>query len=198
MTVKILIQPQEQRNHHFGEWFAYLGYEWEESEIVGDIAVPELGIGIERKTTDDFVSSVFDGRLLSQAAEMARVYERPWVVLDDDPSTLNDVKPNVYWGATNSIEEHYGCRFAITFGNFPEWLHYKIKKITTPGKAIDFVRGPRQVVSKEQRVQHILMSCPGIGPAKAALAKDMKLIPALRFLKCRMAKDFQEQIDDGV
>lgn len=198
MVPKILIQPQEQRNHHFGEWFKDLGYEWDEAQIVGDIAVPELGIGIERKTTEDFLASIYDGRLMSQCDEMADTYDHPWLVIDDDPTTLYNLKPEIYWGTTASIEEHHGCRYAFSFGNLPVWLHYRIKKMTTQGHRVDPVRGPRQSVSVEDRVQHVLMACPGIGPQKAVLAKGMKLIPAIRMLKSKMEKEFRERVDDDV
>lgn len=201
MPVKILVQPQEQRNHYFCEWFKSLGYETDEAQIVGDIAVPELGIGIERKTVEDFISSIYDGRLLSQCDEMADTYDHPWLVIDEDPTALvmtklYSLKPEIYWGTITSVEEHHGCKFAFSFGNLPVWLHYRIKKMQTPGRRIDPVRGHRQSVSVEDRVQHVLMSCPGIGPQKAILAKGMKLIPAIRMLRSKMEKEFRDRVDD--
>ena len=39
-------------------------------------------VGIERKDASDFLSSMKDGRLFSQAHDMAEIYERPILILE--------------------------------------------------------------------------------------------------------------------
>ncbi len=47
---------------------------------VGDYAINR--IGIERKSFDDFVSSIIDGRIFGQANELSSTYEKPILILE--------------------------------------------------------------------------------------------------------------------
>lgn len=43
---------------------------------------------VERKTIDDFVASVANGRLFRQIARLERAVPRPLLILEGDPETL--------------------------------------------------------------------------------------------------------------
>jgi ERCC4-type nuclease len=194
--MKILIHPQEDRNYPFRVEFQSMGYEVEIANIAGDIAVPELGIGIERKTMSDFLNSVMDGRIFSQADEMALIYDDPWVVIDDADTSLENLKPAVYWGTIWSLRKHHHCNFDLTFGNLPNWVHYAIQKIINPAKHYtDPVRYGARKVDPSDTVMHILMALPGIGPKKAQPFRDMKLIPAIQALKPKVKESFRGSIE---
>lgn len=44
-----------------------------------DLAVPELGFGVERKTIEDFIASIFDGRVFKQIYKMVHSFEFPFI-----------------------------------------------------------------------------------------------------------------------
>lgn len=53
----------------------------------GDVAVGERVL-VERKTIDDYIASLDDGRLLRQAAKLAAAVPRPLFILEGDASAL--------------------------------------------------------------------------------------------------------------
>lgn len=67
--------------------------------------------GVERKDVDDFLGSLKDGRLFSQAKEMASTYERPILVLEGPlPRALRHtrVRPSSVYGALASLALDFG------------------------------------------------------------------------------------------
>lgn len=71
---------------------------------IGDFIISDR-IGIERKTVDDFLSSMFDGRLFEQLEEMSKCYEKPVLIIEGGESLYSkrDVHPNAIRGALSSI-----------------------------------------------------------------------------------------------
>jgi Fanconi anemia group M protein len=67
--------------------------------------------GVERKDTTDFLSSMRDGRLFSQAGDMVRVYEKPILVLEGSLSRAfkrSRMRPSSVYGALASLTLDYG------------------------------------------------------------------------------------------
>ncbi|MGC9116925.1 MAG: ERCC4 domain-containing protein, partial [Conexivisphaera sp.] len=58
-------------------------------------------VAVERKSAHDFMSSIYDGRLFRQAADLAGSYEVPVIVVEGDPSDVEAMFRNerVYYGA---------------------------------------------------------------------------------------------------
>jgi Fanconi anemia group M protein len=67
--------------------------------------------GVERKDVTDFLGSMKDGRLFSQAGDMARVYEKPILVLEGRLSrafSRSRMRPASVYGALASLALDYG------------------------------------------------------------------------------------------
>lgn len=67
--------------------------------------------GVERKDVSDFLGSMKDGRLFSQAKDMAEVYEKPILILEGRMSRVfkrSRMKPSSIYGALASIALDYG------------------------------------------------------------------------------------------
>lgn len=67
--------------------------------------------GIERKNVSDFVGSLKDGRLFSQAKDIADVYEKPVLVLEGHLPRVfkrSRMRPSSIYGALASISLDYG------------------------------------------------------------------------------------------
>ncbi len=77
---------------------------------VGDYVVSDR-IAVERKRTDDFASSLIDGKrnLFSQLSDLARVYEKPVLIIEgDDLFTARQLNPNAIYGSLVSIAIDFG------------------------------------------------------------------------------------------
>jgi Fanconi anemia group M protein len=68
-------------------------------------------VGVERKEVGDFLGSVKDGRLFSQAKAMMEAYERPVLILEGQMSRAlkrSAMKPAAVYGALSSLALDYG------------------------------------------------------------------------------------------
>jgi Fanconi anemia group M protein len=73
--------------------------------------------GVERKDVEDFLGSLKDGRLFSQAKEMASAYEKPILVLEGHlPRAMrhSGVKPSSVYGAMASLALDFGLSIIPT------------------------------------------------------------------------------------
>jgi ERCC4-type nuclease len=67
-------------------------------------------VGIERKDVGDFLGSLKDGRLFSQAKAMVEAYERPIIILEGQVSRVlkrSAMKPAAVYGALSSLALDY-------------------------------------------------------------------------------------------
>jgi len=66
--------------------------------------------GVEFKTTEDFVQSIIDGRLLEQLKEMRKQFERPVLIVEgiEDIYLLRNIHPNAIRGMLATIAVSYG------------------------------------------------------------------------------------------
>lgn len=71
----------------------------------GDIEI--LGVGIERKTMSDYVSSLQDGRIEEQSIKLGQRYEEAYILIDGDMSDTSNVysgmKPESIRGSMCSL-----------------------------------------------------------------------------------------------
>ncbi len=74
---------------------------------LGDYIVSKDVI-IERKSADDFLSSLTDGRLFEQANRLVETYRNPLVILEGSPYGIRDIHPNAIRGAISSLVLDYG------------------------------------------------------------------------------------------
>jgi len=68
-------------------------------------------VGVERKDVGDFLGSVKDGRLFSQAKDMAGAYGRPILILEGQMSRAlkrSAMKPSSVYGALSSVALDHG------------------------------------------------------------------------------------------
>jgi len=122
---------------------------------------------VERKTTRDFVVSIIDGRLFSQASRLKRVTERPIVVIEgtDIYHTGYAIDPQAIKGAITSLSISWSipvilakdaggtAQFLIMAGI--QDMEYQAEYVKRPG------RKPKRI----NRLRlHILQGLPDIGP----------------------------------
>jgi Fanconi anemia group M protein len=77
---------------------------------IGDYVVSDR-IAVERKRTDDFVTSLIDGKhnLFAQLSNLARVYDKPVLIIEGgDLFTFRQLNPNSIYGSLVSIAIDFG------------------------------------------------------------------------------------------
>ncbi|MEK6902867.1 MAG: DEAD/DEAH box helicase [archaeon] len=138
---------------------------------VGDFVVgPD--VVIERKTTEDFLSSLMDGRLFNQLLNMSNAYARPLVILEGDPQDLfsmRNIHENAIIGMLSSIALTYRIPLLYTKDakETAKWV-YQIAKREQQGKDKEIrLRLGRKGLTPEEQQQFIMESFPGVGPNAA-------------------------------
>ncbi|MCB2172912.1 hypothetical protein KQH65_09265 [archaeon] len=74
-------------------------------------------VGVERKDSSDFLSSMKDGRLFNQARDMAEIYEKPVIILEGSMKKAlkrSRMRPSSIYGAMSSIALDYGVNIIPT------------------------------------------------------------------------------------
>ncbi len=77
---------------------------------IGDYVVSDR-VAVERKRTDDFASSLIDGKrnLFAQLSDLTRVYEKPVLIIEgEDLFTARQLNPNAIYGSLVSIAIDFG------------------------------------------------------------------------------------------
>ncbi len=138
---------------------------------VGDFVVgPD--IVIERKTVEDFLSSVLDGRLLNQLMNMSQAYARPLLILEGKPEelfTLRNIHENAIIGMLSTIALTYRIPILYT-QNAQESAKYiyLIAKREQQGKDKEIrLRLGRKGLTLEEQQQFLVESLPQVGPSLA-------------------------------
>ncbi|MFQ5986225.1 MAG: ERCC4 domain-containing protein [Thermoplasmata archaeon] len=84
----------------------------------GDYIVGE--VGVERKTIQDFFSSIVNKRLWEQVSRLRDTYPRPLVVVEGDLALVDEYSnPKVFWGAFLALQ--FEERVPVLFA--PNYLH---------------------------------------------------------------------------
>ena len=132
---------------------------------VGDYALPG-DILIERKTVNDFISSILDGRLFDQALNLSKASNNPTFIIEGDIKNglMHFENVNAFWGALASLT--YDFKQIVFFTNSPEETATLINVISKRkrGKEEDVWVKPRKKKATLNELQIlVLTSIPGVG-----------------------------------
>jgi len=129
---------------------------------VGDFVASDNGVVIERKTHNDFVSSIIDGRIFEQLKYLKENYERPVVIVEgfsDREINENALKATIASLITRFNVSFVNTKNLLDTAKMVYWLAKKEQEDVN--KALGFKQGkkPKEV----KRLQEfILSSMPGI------------------------------------
>jgi len=131
-------------------------------------------IAAERKSIGDFVSSVYDGRLFSQAASLSTSFRKPYIVVEGDVSRVSELvkNPASYYGAIASVTLAYDLRLLHT-ANADETalaIAALVKNSRARPVPPGFMQGPPKSKDDRQQQLYFVSSLPGVG---VKLAKRM-------------------------
>lgn len=121
---------------------------------VGDYILSQ-DVVVERKTIEDFLTSIIDGRLFNQLIDLRTNYQKPLLILEgniNDIFTLRNIHKNAIMGALTSIALDYQVPI-INTKNSSETAEYI------------FVIAKREQIAKEKEVR-LRMGRKGITPSE--------------------------------
>ena len=142
-------------------------------------------IAVERKTINDFVSSMINKRMVHQLLDMKKNFKVPLLMIEKEdnqeickPTGHPNMHENAVRGMILSVASEFGVPVIITEGyeDTAKYLMLLAKK-QEKGKQEISLTMKRKAFSIKDQQQIILESFPGIGPSLAkAILKQFKSI----------------------
>jgi len=178
---------------------------------VGDFVLTD-SIVVERKTVEDFIESMLDGRLFHQLVKMNSNYESPLLLVEGNPDELFSVRNihrNAIIGALTSIALNYRVPVLFTKDTqeTAEYLYVTAKREQL-GKDKDVrLRLGRKGLTLGEQQRYIVESLPLIGPTmaknllgkfgsvKAILNADEKELQDMDLIGEKKAKQIRKVIE---
>ncbi len=134
---------------------------------VGDYILSDR-LCIERKTINDFQSSIIDGRLFEQIDSLKNTYELPLIILEGSIEEVYMSKESIN-GAICSI--FLRERMQIIRSSGPIETAQIISTLARQEQIIELrmpsIKGGRRAYTKKQAMEYIIGNIPGIGPKLA-------------------------------
>jgi Fanconi anemia group M protein len=131
-------------------------------------------VGVELKTSADFVDSLIDGRLLEQLKTLKRSYERPLIIIQgtSDLYSMRNVHPNAIRGMLGTIAISYGIPILYTKDEKDSAaLLLSIAKREQDGEKKDFApHADRKPMTLKEQQEYLVSALPSVGPN---LAKEL-------------------------
>ncbi|MEM5801215.1 MAG: ERCC4 domain-containing protein [Candidatus Aenigmatarchaeota archaeon] len=167
---------------------------------IGDFIISE-NTCIERKSSDDFVSSIIDGRIFKQAEEMKKCYERPLIIIEGN-NTNGRITENAYKGAIASLIMNFGLN-VLTVENEKEtarMIYFLAKKEQEDFSKHIVIKGKKKPKDVKEMQQFFLSSLPGVsniisqrmlekfGSVKNLVNASEKELESIKGLKKKNAK----------
>jgi len=124
-------------------------------------------VAIERKTYDDLVSSIIDGRIFEQASALKENFEKPIILIEGYSN--REISENALKGAIASLLIDFGISLLSTRNAYDTaktifWIAQKEQKESKFGISIKVGKKPKDV----KRLQEfILSSIPGLSTVLA-------------------------------
>ncbi len=137
---------------------------------VGDYVVSDRA-GIERKTVEDFLSTLMDGRdLFGQISDLARIFERPLLIIEGEGLyTTRQIHPNAIRGVLSSIAIDFGV--PIIFSKDEEdtaaLISVIAKREQIDNKTGISLHGKKTAPTLKEQQEYVISSIPEIGPVVA-------------------------------
>ncbi|MCD6402900.1 MAG: hypothetical protein J7K98_01065 [Candidatus Aenigmarchaeota archaeon] len=131
---------------------------------VGDYVVSEE-VCVERKTANDFINSIIDGRLFEQAEALKRSYAKPVILIEGDISLVGrKIHPNAVKSAFVSLITDFDVHVIRTENarETSDILYWMAKREQTKKKSILFKKRNKKLLDEKGIKEMIVSSLPGV------------------------------------
>ncbi len=137
-------------------------------------------VGIERKTTLDFLNSIIDKRILSQLIRLKENFSIPLLIIEGEENIykLRNFHPNAIRGMLASIAIDYQIPILYTrnYRDTISLISVISSRLDKPIKNLSLIKKRKPLTLKEQQ-EFLIESLPGVGPTIArALLKKFKSV----------------------
>lgn len=137
-------------------------------------------VGIERKTTEDFLNSIIDKRILNQAVLLKENFDVPLLIIEGEENiyALRNFHPNSIRGIISTIAVDFQIPIIHTknYRDTAKYLSLIAKRLEKTRRPLSLVPKRKPLTLKEKQL-FLVESLPGIGPTIArSLLKNFKTI----------------------
>jgi len=171
---RIIVDNREKNSLVISE-LAELGIDVEIKHLILADYLISNEIAIERKTINDFVSSMLNKRLMNQMRDLKSNYKFPLLIIEKEdhqslykPTGHQNMHENAVRGMMLTVTTSFGIPTIITddYKDTATYLSLLAKRQLKPKQAISLAVKRRAYSMKDQQ-QMIIESFPGIGPKTA-------------------------------
>ena len=139
-----------------------------------------IDVGIERKTTNDFLNSIIDKRLITQLIALKENFQLPLLIIEGSENiySLRNFHPNSIRGmlASIAIDFQIPILFTRNIKDTAALLTIIVQRLEKPIKNISLLKKRKPLTLKE-RQEYLIESLPGIGPTLSkSLLKRFKTV----------------------
>lgn len=170
--IKIIVDHREVPSG-ITEELMQLGVEVEARQLkVGDFILSDR-VGVERKTVQDFLQSIVDKRLLSQARQLSKTFECPVLILEgEDLYSRRAIHPNAIRGALAAIAVEFSIPILPTVDEIEtaELLVAIARREQVEESREVAIRGEPKGLTLPKRQRFVVEGLPGVS---AVLAKRL-------------------------
>ena len=151
-----------------------MGVSVRESQLDAADYLIDGAIGIERKTTADFVTTLTGGRLFKQLYALQASVQRALLLIEGDRSCLTRLHPKSLRGALVAVSVKWGIPI-LWSANTEEtatWLHAIMMQRTIKAKTSYTSHSRRKPQNTRTLQRRVLEQVPSIGPHTAEALLD--------------------------
>ncbi|HII61734.1 DEAD/DEAH box helicase [Pyrococcus horikoshii] len=166
--IKVVIDSRELRSEVVKK-LKTLGIKIEVRTLdVGDYIVSE-DVAIERKSANDFIQSIIDGRLFDQVKRLKEAYPRPVIIIEGQLYGIRNVHPNAIRGAIASIVLDFGVPviFSSSSDETAHYIFFMAKREQEERKREVRIRGEKKALTLAERQRMIVESLPNVSTTLA-------------------------------
>jgi Fanconi anemia group M protein len=140
---------------------------------VGDYILSK-DVCVERKTVNDFVSSIIDKRLFQQAKDLAESFKKPIIIIEgaDDIFSQRNIHPNAIRGAIAALAIDFNIPIIQTddADETAQMLYFIAKREQCENDKPIALRGKHSGLTFKQQQEFLVEGLPLVGPK---LAKNL-------------------------
>lgn len=136
---------------------------------VGDYIV-SAEVGVERKSTKDFVQSILDRRLMEQVKLLKESFPRPLMILEgEDLFTIRGIHPNAIRGALLAVAVDFcvPILWSKDENDTAAFLMVLAKREQLERERPIAIRGERKGLTLEEKQRYVVEGLPGVSAVLA-------------------------------
>lgn len=165
---KIIVDSRESRSN-MNALLEQQGITVEQQELeIGDYILAE-GLAVERKAANDFIISIMDRRIMSQAPLLKQAYERPFIIIEGDVfNTRSAIEHSALHGALSWLTVIVGIQVVHTANaTHTALLMSTMQRHATEGLGYEVALRGAKPKDRSIQAQYLVEGLPGIGPTSA-------------------------------